>query len=94
MKTKMPVWILRPYKLQEDGSMKLDYEKEKLYFSYEALHAYVLQVAFDLECEGKSAQWCEVTEYENESDGTMEANWIYKPVNGTAMNRWPVIFQG
>jgi hypothetical protein len=90
----MPIWILRAYKKAEDGSVKLDYEKEKLYFSYDAVHNYALQVAFDLECSGQSPQWCEIIEYENEPDGTMEANWTYKPVSGSEMMRWPVVIQG
>ncbi len=90
----MPVWILRPYKSTAEAEPKLEYEKEKLYFSYDVVHEYALQVAFDLECHGSPAQWCEIWEFENEPDGTMSANWIYRPVSGTEMMRWPVVIQG
>ena len=89
----MPIWILRPYKKQDDGSLKLEYEKERIYFSYEALHEYVLEVAWTLESHGNNPTWCEITEYENAEDGTMDANWIYKPVSGTQMSRWPFVIQ-
>lgn len=89
----MPIWILRPYKIETDGSTKLDYEKETIYFSYEILHESVLEIAWKLESEGKSPTWCEIMEYDNVEDGTMEANWIYRPVSGTQMNRWPVCIQ-
>ncbi len=89
----MPIWILRPYKIQDDETIKLDYEKEILYFSYEVVHTYALQVAWERECAGQVAKWCEITEYENAEDGTMEANWIYTPISASQMIRSPVIIQ-
>ncbi len=88
----MPIWILRPYK--GGGESELDYEKEKLYFSYEAVHEYALEVAFDLESRGSPANWCEIWEFDEESDGSMVAAWIYRPVSGVEMMRWPVVIQG
>ncbi len=90
----MPIWIVRPYKSGGEAEPKLDYEKEVIYFSYEAAHESVLHTAFELECHGASPIWCEMWEYENEPDGTMQANWIYRPVSGTEMIRWPFVVQG
>lgn len=87
----MHIWILRPF--VGDGSMKINYERERIYSSYDAVHAYALEVAWELESKNESPEWCVITEYEATETGQMEANWIYRPVSGTQMNRWPVVIQ-
>jgi hypothetical protein len=89
----MQIWILRAYKVEEDKTIHLDYEKEMIYFSYEIVHAYALHVAWERECAGQAAKWCEIIEYENADDGIMEANWIYTPISASQMIRSPVVIE-